>query len=171
MENTISVINPKTDEAVKLPPPLNQGDDNSVSTCNLLLRGELAAVETYEKVIEKFGDPTFGGILRTGLADHMRACSLLREFVLEEDAAPKEDSGIWGALTRGIQSTANLFGASSAITTLLQGERLGKSAYEGALSSDSVDADFKLLIRDRLLPYVNEHIRRLESTREQIKGS
>lgn len=145
--------------------------DHCIETCNSLLRGEISAVETYGQAIEKFSAEPETRDLAEIRIEHERAVQALRENVLSMKGLPEIESGSWGSTTKAIQATANFFGENSAIRSLQQGEEIGRAAYEAALEDDQVMANCKMLIRDRLLPLVNQHITRLQSLLDSRTGS
>jgi len=144
--------------------------DNShcIETCNSLLRGEISAVETYEKAIEKFGNEPQATDLSRIRDEHQRSVDELRENVLSMSGVPEIESGAWGTFANGVQAAANLFGENSALFSLKQGEEHGQSEYDDALSDDGVMPECKELIRTRLLPRVTQHIGTLERLSEQL---
>jgi len=144
-------------------PAIEQATERTIFVCNSLLKGEISAIETYVQAIEKFkDDPHVGDLIRIK-SEHEEATQKLRNILIEMHAAPETDSGAWGAITKGIQATANLFGENSATFSLKQGEQLGKKGYESALDDIEVKPEVKNLIRGQLLPMVNNHIERLDT--------
>lgn len=144
--------------------------EHCIDLCNSLLRGEISAVETYGQAIEKYSDePEIATLIRIQ-SEHQKAVELLRENVLSMHGMPETESGAWGATTKAIQAVADFFGETSAIRSLQQGEELGQAAYESALEDEDAMPECKLLIRDRLLPMVNEHIVRMEQLNEAAKS-
>ncbi|MBK1826671.1 DUF2383 domain-containing protein [Haloferula rosea] len=139
-----------------------KNNEKCIDVCNSLLRGEISAVETYNKVIEKYrGEDEIPELIRIK-REHESSVSRLRANVVEMGGTPSEDSGAWGSLTKAITSTANLFGEESAINVLRQGEEHGLNDYEKALENGDVMPSCKDMIRDELLPRVREHIGKLE---------
>ena len=133
-----------------------------IDVCNSLLRGEISAVETYNKVIEKYrGEDEIPELIRIK-REHEHSVSRLQANVVGMGGTPSEDSGAWGSLTKAITSTVNLFGEESAINVLRQGEEHGLSDYEKALENEDVMPSCKDMIRDELVPRIREHIGKLE---------
>lgn len=133
-----------------------------IEICNALLRGELAAVDSYGKVIAKYSDLPQASELRRIRSDHSKSVALLRENILEMGGTPEEGSGAWGIFAAAVQGTANLLGTDSAIESLKKGEENGRTDYQEALLSDEVLRECKHLIREDLLPPVMKHIAVLE---------
>ena len=137
-------------------------NDQCISICNKLLRGERSAVETYDQAIRKYGDQPVLGELNRLREEHQSAVATLEENVRSMGGKPDEDAGAWGAFANTVQGAANLFGAGSALEALQQGEKSGRSDYESALQDEEVMPECKTLIASRLLPKVSEHIATLE---------
>lgn len=136
--------------------------DHCIDLCNSLLRGEMAAVETYGQVLAAHEDSPFSKELRQIRARHTRAVNLLSQNVREMGGQPEHDSGAWGWLAANIQGSANFFGEHSARETLQKGEEMGRTDYQEALLDPEVPAPCKRIIRDELLPNVIDHIASLE---------
>lgn len=159
MNTTTTLNRPETDT------------EECIAKCNSLLRGEISAVEAYEKVIEKFADEPEVASLQRFRSEHELAVHKLRAQVIEMHAIPETESGAWGYLTGAIQSAANLIGESSAISSLQQGEMLGQRAYADFLESPEPLPECKVLVRDTLLPMVNRHIEQLEKMNAALSES
>lgn len=140
--------------------------EKCIDVCNGLLRGERSAVETYQQAIEKYADEPAVATLRSIKEEHTGAVSLLEANVISMGGKPDEDSGAWGTFATTIQATANLFGESSALSSLKAGEESGKSDYESALENEDVMPACKELIRDSLLPPIYAHISTLDHLSE-----
>ncbi|HWB80703.1 MAG TPA: DUF2383 domain-containing protein [Nannocystaceae bacterium] len=130
-----------------------------------LLRGELAAVETYEKALAQvFGDPA-GTTVRTIHADHVQAVYALRERLAIYTEQAVTSSGAWGTFATAVETAANLLGHGPALRVLQEGEQHGIRRYEEALEQRAVDAKTKLLIREQLLPKCRDHAETLSRLR------
>ncbi|RYD50801.1 MAG: DUF2383 domain-containing protein [Verrucomicrobiaceae bacterium] len=140
--------------------------DHSIAICNKLLRGELAAVETYGQAIMKYDTLPESDELRRIRMEHSNSAKLLAANVRALGGYPTPDSGAWGLFVSAVQGAANLLGEESALESLKQGEEIGRKDYEEALQDERVVEDFRVLIRTELLPPVMNHIAVLQS-REQ----
>ncbi len=138
--------------------------EHCISVCNSLLRGEMAAVDTYAQVLATHSREASPAVaeLRRIRAEHTRAVSLLSENVREMGGEPDGDSGAWGLFVSAVQGTANLLGKNSARESLQKGEEFGRKEYQEALLDPEVMEPCKRVIRDELLPKVIEHIACLE---------
>jgi uncharacterized protein (TIGR02284 family) len=135
--------------------------DEAVRQLNSLLRGEISAVETYRQAIDKVADSDRAaangvGLLREIESEHTRAAAALRDRIEQLGGEPSETSGAWGAWAQVVQGTANLFGDTSALKTLKEGEEHGLKDYEEAV--DDVDAASRALITGELIPRQQRHV-------------
>ena len=147
--------------------PTALGAEHDTVTCdidvlNALLRGEVAAVGTYDQVIAKFDGQPQAVELQRIRDEHTEVAAVLRERVRHFGGDPAEGPGVWGKLTAAITGTAKIFGPAAALGTLKQGEEYGIGQYENALTDPEVDAEDKDLIRHRLLPRCNSHVAALD---------
>ncbi len=132
--------------------------EHCIKVCNSLLRGELSAVETYRQAIDKFSNEGEVPLLVSIRRDHEASAERLTQNIIAMGGTPDTDSGAWGAFATAVQGAANLFGENSALASLKQGEEHGKRSYEDALSDDEVMPNCKSMIRDELLPRIDNHI-------------
>jgi hypothetical protein len=125
---------------------------------NGLLRGELAAIECYDQVLEKF--PTVSAIreLRRIRVEHYAASRFLREHVRLHGGEPHETSGPWGAFAALVTGTAKTLGLKPVMSALQQGEEHGVSDYVNALDNTEIPADCRKQIERRLLPMCRQHV-------------
>lgn len=143
-------------------------NEECIKTCNSLLRGELSAIETYAKAIEKYPSTVVTPELTRIQSEHRRSATRLEQNVSEMGGSPETGSGAWGVFASAVQSAANLFGTESAIESLQRGEEHGKKNYEDALNSEDVMPACKDMIRTELLPRVCSHVEVLERLEETV---
>jgi hypothetical protein len=129
---------------------------------NRLLRGELAAVETYQQALTRVSNEPGAVELRRIETEHREAAELLREHIVQRGGRPSDNSGAWGTWARAVAGTAKLFGNAVALRALREGEEHGVSSYDSALQDPNLDDDSKELIRTRLLPGTRGHLPVLE---------
>lgn len=124
-----------------------------------LVRGEIAAVETYRQALEKVGDDEAGKQdLRRIEYEHEEALNVLQEHMSDLAFDVPEDSGLWGDWAKTVEGTAKLFGDKAAIKALKEGEEYGVHEYEQALRNEALDAEIRQLISTDLLPRTRAHI-------------
>jgi Domain of unknown function (DUF2383) len=146
-------------------PKYNESDRTDAGQfANKILRGELAAVDAYEQVIQKFkehGDAPIS-VLRRICADHADSCSQLKQVVHEEHVKASEVPGMWGGFVKGFIGVAGFLGENGAIRALKTGEEHGLEQYEEALNLDLSPWE-KKMIQNVLVPKQKEHIAQLET--------
>ena len=128
-----------------------------IQTLNSLLRGEIAATETYNQAMEKMKGYTGSSEIRRIRDDHREAANMLRQHVRDQGGKPDQDSGAWGTWAKLVEGTAKLFGTQSALKALKEGEEQGVSSYEEVLQDEDLPIECKEAIRSTLLQ-TREHI-------------
>ncbi|MFL5342892.1 MAG: DUF2383 domain-containing protein [Gemmataceae bacterium] len=129
---------------------------------NSLLRGELAATETYQQAMAKVHAEPDAADLRQIHVDHRTAANELRKYVHTVGGQPDHGSGTWGAFAKAVEGTASLLGNSSALHALKEGELHGLKEYRDALNEPTLPETAREFIRSQLLPQTEQHIRVLE---------
>lgn len=127
---------------------------------NKILRGELSAVEAYDRVIEKFGNEKTQ--LENIRDEHKRNIETLELFVQRNAETPVADSGLWGALVKTIIGAANFIGNSTSVQALIEGEEHGLRQYRTALEY-SLTMTERASIEDRIIPSLERHIATLRA--------
>ncbi len=131
-----------------------------------LLRGELAAVETYDQALDAWiGDSDATRRLRRIRADHMEAVAELRAFVREAGGDDEVTSGVWGALAAAVEGTARLLGGAAALRALREGEQLGRRRYEEFRRAAAQNAEWAEF-GARQLDLLEQHVSGLEKLLE-----
>jgi|SRR5581483_4632255 len=133
-----------------------------IDTLNSLLRGELAATETYQQAMHKAEGSPWDGQLRVIHEDHRKAANRLRLFVREAGGTPKQDSGVWGTFANFVEGTARLFGDTAALKALKEGEESGLGSYETVVEDDDLPPLFREFLVAQLIPQTRQHIRTLD---------
>jgi len=128
---------------------------------NALLRGELAAVETYDQAMDKFEDQHVLADLQKIREEHARAVMQLRDKVTHFGGKPPAGSGLWAAFAAVVTAKGKPPGPATALSALRQGEEYGVNQYEDALKNEHVNPECKEMIRVDLLPNCRKHIEEL----------
>lgn len=136
--------------------------DARTDTLGALLRGELAAVETYQQAIDKLAGGPGTAELRQILMDHREAAIDLRQHIQLAGGAAEDSSGVWGAFAKAAEGLASLLGNATALAALRQGEERGALAYENALADEELSPAGRTLIRSQLLPRTQAHLSMLD---------
>ncbi len=129
---------------------------------DVILRGELAAVETYDQVLEKFAGKLTSSDLIKVRDEHKQHITLLNEQLVKFGATPSTTSGTWGTFTGAVTSVAKLIGPETALAALKQGEEHGIAQYEKAIERKDLSAETIALLRTELLPQSHAHVASLD---------
>jgi hypothetical protein len=121
----------------------------AIETLNSLMRGELAAVDTYRHAIDRLAQEAPED-LRTCLQSHDRRATSLAEHITLVGGTPVSGSGLWGAFALVVEGGASLIGPRALFAALEEGEDQGLTDYRAALGR--VDAAGLALLRRDLLP-------------------
>lgn len=139
------------------------GVDQTVTHLNALLRGEIAAAETYRMAIDRVAaaeSTGSAGLLHNAQKDHGRAAQAIRDRINELGGEASDSSGAWGVWAKTVQGTMNLFGDASSLKALKEGEEHGLKDYQSSLAG--VDSTSAQLIQNQLIPAQERHISLLD---------
>lgn len=125
-------------------------NDEDTKQLNSFLRGELAAVDTYDQALEKIQDVSVLSVLRDNRACHQRRTEVLRAHIQELGGEPAEGSGVWGSFAKAVEGGAKLLGESAAIAALEEGEDHGLADYRRDLPE--LSAKSRRFVAEHLLP-------------------
>jgi hypothetical protein len=128
-----------------------------------LIRGEMAAVKTYDTALEKVKDEKEMMKLKAIREDHVNAVSKLKTFATKDVAEDTKTSGAWGAFASAYTGGAKLFGNDAALKALTQGEEHGITEYKEAMDDDAIKPELKQMIKTQFLPKQQEHIKTLKT--------
>jgi len=129
-----------------------------------LIRGEMSAVNAYDKVISDIKDSQEKARLESIRQNHQNAVDKLSKYVEGKPSltADTESSGAWGKFVKGYTKAATLMGNKAAVKALTQGEEHGVSEYKEALKDKTISADLKQTIKTQFLPNQERHIHELK---------
>lgn len=109
-------------------------DDGTVETLNALLRGELSAVESYDKALPAVEEePAIRGDLQDCRASHESRVERIRLAILQLGGQPAGASGAWGTFAKVVARGAGSLGWKAAVRALAEGEDHGLKEYKDAL--------------------------------------
>jgi hypothetical protein len=118
---------------------------------NTLLRGELAAIESYAQAISAFEGQRAAVELHRLRDAHAEAAGVLRELIVRFGATPADGSGPWSSFTTAL-------GPATVLRALHEAEQHAVGEYEAVLTGDRTDPDAAQVIRTQLLPRGREHV-------------
>jgi len=111
----------------------NQRTKETVNALNELLRGELAAVETYNQALTILKESEARQDLRECQTSHQGRVLRLRAEILDRGGDPAETSGAWGLFANLVEKGAKVVGPGPAVSALEAGEDHGLKEYQQAL--------------------------------------
>ncbi len=135
------------DEGNARPPP------GGIEGLNVLLRGELAAVNAYQSALRSAEGRVVvdaAGILRFA-SEHQRTVAALQVAVRELGGVPASEAGTWGAFAR-LRDTAS-------VRELLYGEEAGLAMFEAA--NGILHGDARELVTLELIPRQRSNVAEL----------
>ena len=146
--------------AAPFPPPLEDPVANAIAALNHLLRGEIAAVETYEKAVGFFAvRPPHP--LCTCLDSHRHRAQALRDRLDTLGGIVATGAGAWGMFARATEAVAAMLGNAAVLRALHEGEELGLADYRKSLAA--LDEDSRALVARALLPEQEETVARMRA--------
>lgn len=126
--------------------------DNKKSTVqlNLLLRVELAAVESYRQALDQLDSTLYYSTLLQCLRSHEERAERLRDEILARGGEPIQEVGAWHTLSRFSEFQTVVFGDIATISALIDGENEGQNDYRLALSE--LDPGARELVESAIIP-------------------
>ena len=102
----------------------------TLAVLDKLLRGELAAVATYDHALENVTSTSLLRVLRENHASHAARVAALAAELDARGGEPSRDAGPWGVLTKLLEAGAAAIGDDAVAKVLDEGETLGMQTYE-----------------------------------------
>ena len=129
-------------------------------------RGEIAAVNAYDRAIEKFAGQSEASMLLVIRNEHDDAVARLRAIVESAGGKIPHDGGAWGGLASVVNSVAVLVNDEVPLQVLQKGEEFGIRGYEAMLADACLSESHTTLtfLRDRC----TSHHAGLQRLREHI---
>jgi hypothetical protein len=125
--------------------------ESTLDALNDLLRGELSAVESYDKALPAVDEqPNVRADLQDCRASHEARAERIRAAIVQAGGEPANASGAWGMFARTVAGGSRALGWKTVIRTLEEGEDHGLEEYKDALAH--LDAGLQRLVSDELYP-------------------
>lgn len=128
-----------------------------------VIRGEISAAEAYEQVMESLKTDPESQRLQSFHEEHLKAVDYWKEQSVKENIYEEDGSGIWGTAVKGFVGVSKLFGSTSALAALREGEEYGLKLYKDLLKSENLTEDQKAQIRNHFIPTQEKHINSLNA--------
>jgi len=133
-------------------------EKTELHTLESLLRGEIAAAETYHQALDGIDLPSLRSIQR----DHGDAIRFLTQEIVERGAEPPTSSGAWGVFARATEGAAKLLGDKRALGALRAGEHQGLVDYENAVTNKELGTKCRDHVVETLIPQQRRHVETLD---------
>ncbi|MDB4981980.1 MAG: hypothetical protein JWM82_2732 [Myxococcales bacterium] len=127
-------------------------NESIVDTLYVLLRGELSAVESYDKALPTLEEKeaNVADDLKRCRASHEARVERLRAAIVQMGGEPSRAAGAWGLFATAATATSKVLGWKAVIGTLEEGEDHGLAEYKEALPR--LDLGTQRLVSDELYP-------------------
>jgi hypothetical protein len=132
-----------------------------------LLRGEIAAAETYAQVLADNQNPN-AKLLRELQSDHGRAIKFFSDQLSARGFEVPNSSGVRGQVARLVEGGAKLLGNKTALAALREGERRGLKDYADAIGNTELPAECREFIERELVPAQQLHLARLDEMQKHL---
>ena len=125
--------------------------DQTLETLNDLLKGELSAIESYDRALPAVEDkPALRGDLQECRASHELRVERIRRAILDQGGEPIHSSGAWGIFAKAVAGGARALGWRTVISTLEEGEEHGLKDYGDAMAR--LDERLRKVVSTELYP-------------------
>jgi uncharacterized protein (TIGR02284 family) len=142
------------------------GTKSSIDQLNSFLRGEMAAVETYQMALDKLDTAsTARDELLVNLKSHQDRVMMLQDALTALGATPAESSGPWGTFAKAVEGAAKTLGDKMAVSALEEGEDHGLKDYKKDI--DKLDPECRNIVA-RLLPQQQQTHDRLSALKRRL---
>lgn len=121
-----------------------------IDQLNSFLRGELAAVATYELALNKIDKLGLRATLISVRQSHQMRSELIRNMIRKLGGTPSGSSGAWGAFAKTVEGSATLLGESAVLAALEEGEDHGVKDYRQDVSK--LSAATRRFVESEILP-------------------
>jgi len=124
-------------------------------------RGELAAIEAYDRALQKFaGQPEEAGLIRLR-DDHRAAVRRLGALIRRHGGVEPESSGAWGSFAASLEALASMVNDEVPLRLLQRGETVGYEGYAKLLADPLLDREVVQELQV-LLEHSQRHITELD---------
>jgi hypothetical protein len=133
-----------------------------------ILRGELAAVEAYRQVLEKYSTYEQIGELKRIQSEHEKAVEFWKTQLRSQEAYVEDSSGPWGTVVETFVGAAKLLGDGATLRSLKEGEEHGLSEYQDLIENENINFQSESFIKTICFDQQRRHIASLEALIRKI---
>ncbi len=126
-----------------------------------ILKGEIAAVESYEFIYDKVKTTQEIDILRKIHSEHVEEVEYWRQELIRDALLPQEHSGDIGMLAKSLLSALHIIGLKGSLYVLKQGEDLGLRIYHSKITSPLLNPIQRRHIQEVSIPNQEKHLFKL----------
>lgn len=137
-----------------------------IDTLNELLKGELMAINIYEKVKGIQQDEQVSDMFKKFEEDHQRHAEKLSQRIIELGGEPKEGTGLAGIMADISSIFKSLRGPEEIMKQVYSGEDKGIHAYEDRI--DEIDPVSQEIVRG-IMEEDHEHLKWFKARMEEEK--
>lgn len=134
-----------------------------------ILRGEIAATESYKQVMEKVDHWPELACLKEFLADHNDAVDYWKIQMRQEYLEEETSSGPWGSVVEAFIGLGKMFGEKAALKALQEGEEHGLKEYNELLNQENLTIEQVQRIQNVFIPNQQKHIQTIGLLLENYK--
>jgi hypothetical protein len=124
-------------------------------------RGELSAIEAYDRALQKFAGQNEEAELVRLREDHVSAVNRLGAIIRQHGGLEPESSGAWGSLATGLERLASIVNDEVPLRVLHRGEVHGYEGYAKLLGDPLLASDVVQELQI-LLDHSQNHLATLE---------
>lgn len=125
---------------------------------NEIIRGEMGAIESYERILKHVDEDKYTEELNLFLVDHKNSLDYWRNESHRLGCELESYTGIWDKVVGGLVETTSLLGNIPALIAIRESESSGLSMYERLKNSDILKTDHHEAIRKVYIPRQKRHI-------------
>ncbi len=137
-----------------------------VARLQAFYRGEMSAVETYERAFSVAAFVGVADVLRRCQASHQQRVALLRARLNAMGGDVPESSGLWGKMVTMLEEAAASVSEKVAIGILEEGEDHGLEGYHAHL--EALPPDDRTFVEEHLLPAQLETHRAMSNLKQAV---
>jgi uncharacterized protein (TIGR02284 family) len=142
------------------------GTKSSIDQLNSFLRGEMAAVETYQMALDKLdATSTARDELLVNLKSHQQRVMMLQDALTALGGTPAKSSGPWGTFAKAVEGAAKTLGDKMTVSALEEGEDHGLKDYKTDI--DKLDPHCRSIVT-RLIPEQQQTHDRLSALKRRM---
>lgn len=122
---------------------------SDIEQLNEMLKGELSAVESYDKALGYVSDSSLATTLHELRGSHSERVGTLHDAI-SEYGTPAHSPGTWGGIAKIVVNAAHNMGDTALLVALEEGEDIGLNSYEWKLVH--MHGPYRDLVKNELFP-------------------